>query len=112
MRDKKIILWVLPFLITNQSFFPFWNLLPDNQGPVNYQFDINSKSEHTITIDNDSNINYYQKLERRKFLEIEKRLANLEKEEGVLLNDEHEIQLGMILASMSGGVLFGRKEIS
>lgn len=111
MKDKKIILWVLPFLITNQSVLPFWGMSVVNQEPVNYQFDVSSDSENTIEINNDSNINYFKKLERKKFLEIEKRLADLEKEQTVFLNDENKVQLGMILASMSGGVLYGEKEI-
>lgn len=110
MKDKNFVWLLLPLFIANQSTFPIIEWDNKQEKPPEYQFEITDEGENEIIITNDTYEAHQAKIRRKKFQAIEQKMARLENEKPVLTATDKQIQLGQILASMSGGVLYGEKE--
>lgn len=109
MKDKRVAALLIPLLIVNQSVFVAVHEYERTVMSHSYQIAIESNGQQEVVVENDSYGQYQKKQKREKFHSIEQRLATLEENSADLTKEGRGIQLGLILESMSGGVLYGEK---
>ncbi|MGM0124811.1 hypothetical protein IGI37_002205 [Enterococcus sp. AZ194] len=109
MNERMISFLMVPLLISYQSS----NIL------LSDEYTITKEDKHfqidQMTVDTEENLliveNEHQDSFKKKLL-LQKKMADIE-EQAAVLNDSNETaQLGMILASMSGTILFGERALA
>jgi hypothetical protein len=108
VKDRTYTWVIIPFFLINQiSFLP---IITKREPLQVYEFEVGTE-ENEIIIENDPKKSSDYSAQKERFVSIEQRLTMLV-EQPQLPSTKEQIKLGIILESMSGGILYGRKYAS